>query len=52
MGADLPGVTQNQLNYIDRLRNGRPRKTLGWKSPNKVMTNEIANFHLSVALGI
>ncbi len=49
-GADLSEVTQTQLNDIARLLNGRPRKTLGWKTPSEAMTEELAAFSKRVAL--
>ena len=49
-GMDLSDVTQTQLNDIARLLNGRPRKTLGWKTPHEAMTEELATFSKRVAL--
>ena len=49
-GTDLSTVSQTQLNDIARLLNGRPRKTLGWQTPEEVMAQEMAKFHESVAL--
>lgn len=49
-GTDLSGVSQTQLNDIARLLNGRPRKTLGWKTPDEAMAEEVANFAKRVAL--
>lgn len=49
-GIDLSQVTQTQLNDIARLLNGRPRKTLGWKTPDEAMTEELAIFSKRVAL--
>ncbi|MGK2942974.1 MAG: IS30 family transposase, partial [Immundisolibacter sp.] len=49
-GIDLSDVTQTQLNDIARLLNGRPRKTLGWKTPDEAMTDELAIFSKRVAL--
>lgn len=49
-GTDLSGVSQTQLNDIARLLNGRPRKTLGWKTPDEAMAEEVANFAERVAL--
>lgn len=41
-GMDLSGVSQMQLNDIAKLLNGRPRQTLGWKTPEEVMAMELA----------
>lgn len=49
-GADLSQVSQTQLNDIARLLNGRPRKTLGWKTPDEAMAEELAAFSQRVAL--
>jgi len=43
-GTDLSGLTQTQLNDIARLLNGRPRKMLGWKTPDEAMAEELATF--------
>jgi IS30 family transposase len=49
-GADLSQLTQTYLNDLARLLNDRPRKTLGWKTPNEAMAEEIAAFSKRVAL--
>ncbi len=49
-GTDLSGVSQTWLNDIAWLLNGRPRKTLGWKTPAEAMAEEIAAFSPTVAL--
>ncbi len=49
-GMDLSTVSQTQLNDIARLLNGRPRQTLGWKTPEEEMAREIAEFSQNVAL--
>jgi IS30 family transposase len=41
-GVDLSQVSQLQLNDIARLMNGRPRKTLGWKTPEEELAKEMA----------
>jgi len=43
-GADLSPVSQTMLNDIARLMTGRPRQTLNWRTPDKVMTEEIKKF--------
>ena len=50
-GADLSQVSQTQLNDIARLMNGRPRKTLNWKTPEEAMAKEMAEYAKRVALG-
>ncbi|QIT54514.1 IS30 family transposase [Aquisalimonas sp. 2447] len=49
-GADLSEASQTQLNDIARLLNQRPRKTLGWKTPEEAMNEELHAFSKSVAL--
>jgi IS30 family transposase len=49
-GTDLSTVSQTHLNDIARLLNARPRKTLGWKTPDEAMAEEIAKFSKRVAL--
>jgi len=49
-GTDLSGVSQVQLNDIARLLNGRPRETLGWRTPDEAMAEEMAAFAKRVAL--
>jgi IS30 family transposase len=49
-GMDLSDASQTQLNDIARLLNGRPRKTLGWRTPDEAMAEELATFSQRVAL--
>lgn len=49
-GADLSLASQTLLNDIARLLNGRPRKTLDWRTPEEAMAEEIAKFSAGVAL--
>ena len=43
-GYDLSLASQTMLNDIARLLNGRPRKTLGWRTPEEAMTEELEKF--------
>ena len=49
-GTDLNTLSQIELNDLARLMNQRPRKTLGWKSPEEAMAEEFAAFRSNVAL--
>ncbi|WP_334041723.1 hypothetical protein [Burkholderia ambifaria] len=39
--ADTAKMAQTQLNDIAKLLNGRPRQTLGWKTPEEAMAMEL-----------
>ena len=49
-GTDLSGISQAELNDVARLMNQRPRKTIGWKTPEDAMAEEFAAFRSTVAL--
>ena len=51
-GTDLSEASQTWLNDVARLMNGRPRKTLGWKTPAEAMAEEIKTFSSTVALDV
>jgi IS30 family transposase len=40
--SDLSQFSQQQLNQIARLLNGRPRQTLGWMPPSKAFAEAVA----------
>jgi IS30 family transposase len=46
----LGTISQKELNDMARLMNQHPRKTLGWKTPEEAMTEELAAFRPNVAL--
>lgn len=43
-GMDLSGLTQTALNDVARLLNSRPRKTLGWRTPEEAMAELMGKF--------
>ena len=49
-GTDLSGISQTELNDVARLMNQRPRKTLGCKTPEEALAEELAAFRSNVAL--
>jgi len=49
-GIDLSKVSQTYLNDVARLMNQRPRKTLGWKTPEEALAEELAAIRSNVAL--
>ena len=49
-GTDLSTISQTELNDVARLMNQRPRKTLGWRTPEEAMAEELAAFRSTVAL--
>ena len=49
-GTDLSTISQTELNDVARLMNQRPRKTLGWKTPEEAMAEELAAFRSNAAL--
>ena len=51
-GTDLSDASQTWLGDVARLMNGRPRKTLGWKTPAEAMAEEIAAFRSTVAVDV
>ena len=49
-GTDLSDISQTELNDVARLMNQCPRKTLGWRTPEEAMAEELAAFRSTVAL--
>lgn len=49
-GTDLSTVSQARLNAIARLMNRRPRQTLGWRTPEEALADEMHEFSNRVAL--
>lgn len=45
-GMDMTTVTNNELRFVEKRLNGRPRKVLHYRTPHEVFTS-----HLGVALG-
>lgn len=41
-GTDLSGVTADELHHAQELLNNRPRKTLGWRTPNEAYADLVA----------
>ena len=50
-GSDLSQYSQRDLSHIAKLLNERPRKTPGWKTPAEAITQELAAFTKSGAVG-
>jgi IS30 family transposase len=46
-GTDLSGISQERLNAFAQLLNSRPRQTLGWKTPEEALAEDIKAFSLS-----
>jgi IS30 family transposase len=51
-GTDLSDISQTELSDVARLMNQRPGKTLGWRTPEEAMAEELATFRTTVALEI
>ena len=51
-GTDLSDISQTDLNDVARPMNQRPRKTLGWRTPEEAMADEPAAFRSTAALEI
>ena len=41
-GTDLSALSAADLEYVEMLMNGRPRKTLGWQTPAEALTTLLA----------
>lgn len=48
--TDLSEYSQEHLNRVATLLNQRPRKTLGWRTPEEVFNEEMTEFSKTVAL--
>jgi IS30 family transposase len=51
-GTDLSQVSQTELNDIARLMNGRPRQTLGWKTPEEALAQEMADYRCMASTAV
>jgi hypothetical protein len=49
-GTDLSGLSQIQLNDIDRLLNGRPWQTQGWRTPEQAQQTKPSSSALALNL--
>lgn len=49
-GLGLSNVSQEELNPVAELLDGRPRETLGWMTPAEMMDKEIPAHAQCVAL--
>lgn len=49
-GMDLSGISQRRLTQIATALNTRPRKCLGFRTPQEVMTQQISQLSSCVAL--
>jgi len=48
--VNLTPLSEEELNHVAKLMNGRPRQTLGWMTPAEMMDKEIAAQSQRVAL--
>jgi len=46
----LGTISPTELNDVARLMNYRPRKTIGWKTPEEALAKELAAFRSNVTL--
>lgn len=49
-GVDLSQASQEYLNHVTKLMNGRPRQTLNWMTPAAALEKEIIQFKSRAAL--